>query len=742
MRTAASKSAKTRAAVWTAALFLPLAIAHSQGVIIPAPAHHTPLAGAFALSGTTQILVPKADADAAFAAHYLSDLWQLSNHINLSIIEKAPATPGIRFARSDGLPPEGYRLTVHPKSITVEASTGSGLFYGAMSLWQLLPAGASAAAIPAQRIDDAPRFAWRGLMLDSSRHFQSAAFVRSMIDWMARHKLNVLHWHLTDDQGWRVQIRRYPKLTSVGSWRDEHSYGGFYTQAEIKDIVSYAAERYINIVPEIDMPGHATAAIAAYPELGVGTEPLKVTSAWGVYTHLFNLEPSTFTFLDNVLDELMELFPSRYIHIGGDEAVKNEWNASPQIQARARELNIDSAGALQAYFTQRMGAYLKVHGRTLVGWDEILVPGLDKSAVVMSWRGVAGAADAARAGNDTVLSPQPMLYLDHRQSALAGEPPGRLDPSTTRGVYEFEAIDPKLDSAAVRHVLGIQANIWTEHINSEKRVEWMAWPRGTALAEVAWSKERNWPDFAQRLAGMFSRYQSLDLNYADSVFGIESRASAISGGARLTLANTNEAAGLATEIRYGIDRDPDLSTRRYLEPVDVEFGHELRAATFLAGKQVSRIWRQPVDVHTAVRHFSNDLKLCSDNVGLLLEPPDGERPIALDIMNPCWIEPRVNLTHGASIDARVAPLPFRYELVDDIKKVRYGDAKSTFGELEVHPDSCASAPIAVIPIPAPGSSELPRKRLPAMAGEHNLCLRFARPKLDPMWGLEWVEITE
>jgi hexosaminidase len=241
---------------------------------------------------------------------------------------------------------------------------------------------------------------------------------------------------------------------------------------------------------------------------------------------------------------------------------------------------------------------------------------------------------------------------------------------------------------------------------------------------------------------MFSRYQSLDLNYADSVFGIESRASAISGGARLTLANTNEAAGLATEIRYSIDQDPDLSARRYIEPVDVEFGHELRAATFLAGKQVSRIWRQMVDVHTAVRHFSNDLKLCSDNVGLLLEPPDGERPIALDIMNPCWIEPRANLTHGAYLDARVAPLPFRYELVDDIKKVRYGDAKSTFGELEVRPDSCASAPIAVIPIPAPGSSELPRKKLPAMAGEHNLCLRFARPKLDPMWGLEWVEITE
>src|SRR5438552_16625622 len=301
-----------RAAANTAALFLAAGMPAQAGVI-PRPNHRVPGTGEWTIDAGTVIAVRAGDTDAAAAAAYLQDLWRRSNSLDLKISPPAGARAGvISFRHQRGMAPEGYRLRIAPEGAVISASTAAGLFYGAVTLWQLLPPGSDAGRVAAQTIDDAPRFAWRGLMLDFSRHFQSPAFIRSMIDWMAWHKLNVLQWHLTDDQGWRLQIRRYPDLTSVGAWRDHSSDGGFYTQDEVRELVAYAAARHIAVVPEIDMPGHATAAIAAYPDLGSVTQPLSVSSRWGVHQHLFNLEPATLAFLENVLTEVRASFPSRY----------------------------------------------------------------------------------------------------------------------------------------------------------------------------------------------------------------------------------------------------------------------------------------------------------------------------------------------------------------------------------------------------------------------------------------------
>lgn len=748
--------------------FCASATAAEQVGIIPLPASVVPGAVWFEVNSATTIVA--AGADAHPAGSYLAQLWKRSNGLVLRVAARTSAGGRgslIIFQEAPGLGSEAYRLEVAPNQVTVSASTSAGLFYGAVSLWQLLPAGPHAGRIQVQTIVDEPRYTWRGLMLDSSRHFQSPAFVRSMIDWMSWHKLNVLHWHLTDDQGWRLQIRRYPLLTSVGAWRipatvpgapPPKRYGGFYTQDEVRKIVAFAAARHVRIVPEIDMPGHAQAAIAAYPALGTATgagpPKLAVSSKWGVHTHLFNVDSGTFTFLENVLDEVLRLFPSRYIHVGGDEAVKDEWNASPAVQARARELGIANSEALQSYFTQEIGRHLAAHGRRLVGWDEILQPGLPSEAVVMSWRGVDGARAAARLGNDTVLSPQPVMYFDRRQSSLASEPTGRMEMVTLRDVYRFEPVDPQLSKDQQRHVLGLQADLWSEHMPTEARVEWMALPRAAALAEVAWSSApRNWPDFVSRLAGMQSRYRAFGVTSADSLFGIDAHMARAGEAIGVTLANLPElsGAGLDTHIRYTLDgREPTAAAASYTEPLTLAAGTSIRAATFLGNEQVSRTWSRRLDAHSAARRSSSELELCSDRVGLLLEPVarEGEfspdAPVAIDIMNPCWIYRGVDLQQGPNIIAAVAALPFNYELGADAASIRVGDARSLDGELEVRIDGCDGAAVALLPLaPAAnraGVTPLPAQRLPAQSGRHDVCIKFARPRLDPMWGLEWVEI--
>jgi hexosaminidase len=735
------------------------------------PAEIEPGKGSFELSAATIIEAPRASRGAADAARYLSDLWQRTNGMILAVRSSsadASTDSLIRFQQQPGLGPEAYEVEVVPHRIIVSASTATGLFYGAVTLWQLLPPGGAAGQIPAQTIRDTPAYSWRGLMLDSARHFQSPAFIRSMIDWMAWHKLNVLHWHLTDDQGWRLQIRKYPRLTSVGAWRIPAGvpgdsaptpYGGYYTQDQVRAIVAYARTRHVLIVPEIDMPGHAQAAIAAYPELGAALDArsLPVSNKWGVHSHLFNLEPATFEFLENVLAEVLQLFPSPYIHIGGDEAVKDEWNASPVVQARARRLGIHDADAMQTYFTQEIGRFLSGHGRRPVGWDEIMQPGLPSDAVVMAWHGATTARAAAIRGNDTVLAPDPALYFDHRQSTLASEPPGRLPVISLEDVYRFEPHDPQLTAIQQRHILGLQADLWSEHIQTEQRLEWMALPRAAALAEVGWSRApRSWPDFLRRLAAMSARYRAFGIDYADSVFGIDPRFAHTPGGISVTLSNLPELkdAALETVIHYTLDgQEPSAASARYAAPLIVAAGAQIRAATFLGEEPASRTWSARVDAHAGTRRNSHELELCSQGVGLLLEP-SGDRgvgaasladaPLAVDIMNPCWIYRDIELGHGARILAAVAALPFNFELGADAGKIRIGDNRTPQGELEVHVDGCDTAPLSVLPL-APASEHegitvLPALALPPLPGRHDVCLRFARPSLDPLWALDWVEL--
>ena len=778
MRHGLSLVRQSRAAVQTAARGFALALITAlplaaHGGVIPAPAATNPGSGGFGVDSTVIIRVPPLDRDADAAAHYLADLWTRTNGLTLPIrsgVVRSGAAevraPTIEFRRRSGSSPEGYDIEVAPQRITVSASSSAGLFYGAVTLWQLLPPGAKRGEIAAQTITDAPRYPWRGLMLDSSRHFQSPAFVRSMIDWMAWHKLNVLHWHLTDDQGWRLQIRKYPRLTSVGAWRipasvpgssSQKPYGGYYTQQQVREIVAFAATRHVQIIPEIDMPGHAQAALAAYPELGAidGHQTLPVSANWGVHSHLFNLEPGTFEFLQNVLDEVMELFPSRYVHIGGDEAVKDEWNASATVQARARLLGISDAEALQTYFAQKISGYLSAKGRRAVGWDEIMQPGLAADAVVMSWHGASAAHAAAIKGNDAVLAPDPRLYLDHRQSSLATEPPGRIQIISLKSVYDFEPHDAELSDAQQAHVLGLQADLWTEHMQTEGRVEWMALPRAAALAEVGWSPpQRSWPDFLKRLVPMLARYRAFGINYADSVFGIEPRYAADEGGAiRTTLSNLPEFIDAAPDaaIRYTLDgREPSAASTHYAQPLLLQPGTEIRAATFMGSEQVSRTLVAHLSAHTGTRRTSHELELCGNGVSLLLEPVggagSGRAPLAVDIMNPCWIYRGVDLGKGPHILAAVAALPFNYELGADAAKIRVGDNRTPQGELEVHVDGCDTAAVRVLPLAAAanhdGVTELPAARLPPLPGRHDVCLRFARPRLDPLWALDWVEIEQ
>jgi len=737
------------------------AVAANEAVI-PRPAEVVRAHGAFQLGPRTDLRVAAGDAGARAAARYFAGLLARCGGPELAIQTGGATAGAVSFARVRGLGAQAYRLEVTPQQIRVQASTSAGLFYGAVTLWQLLPPGRGQGAIGAQTIRDQPAYAWRGLMLDSARHFQPPAFIKTMIDWMAWHKLNVLQWHLTDDQGWRLEIPRYPRLTAIGAWRTPAAipgvrksspaqrYGGFYSDREVRDIVAFAARRHVRIVPEIDMPGHARAAIAAYPWLGAaGAAGLTVSSAWGVHRRLFNLEPATFRFLENVLDEVMALFPSRFVHIGGDEVVADEWNASPAVRARARAFGIRDAGGLQAYFTQRIGAYLAAHGRRMIGWDEVLQPGLPKGAVVMSWHGASGAHAAAVAGYDTILAASPTLYFDNRQSTLPSEPPGRLQVVSLQDVYRFDLRDPSLDHAERRHVLGLQGNIWTEHINSPQRIEWMALPRAAAVAERGWTPRprRGWRNFLERLVPMFARYRAMGLRVADSAFAIAAHTAGGAAGVSLSLSKQADIG----RIRYTLDgSEPRAESPVYAAPLLVPVGATVRAASFVGAVRVSRIWSERLDAHTLERKDSHALQLCTDGIGLLLEPAAGGAgsgtPIAIDIMNPCWIDRGVDLSTGPRLTAAVAPLAFNYAVGADVGKIRVGDAQTADGELEVRIDGCDRPPalrLALAPAARQAAvTELPPRRLPRIAGRHDLCLRFARPRLDPQWGLDWIRIGE
>ncbi|MFI9149973.1 beta-N-acetylhexosaminidase [Streptomyces sp. NPDC053367] len=452
---------------------------------------------------------------------------------------------GIVLRMDPDLEPEGYRVVVDGYAVRVEGGSAAGVFWGVQTLRQLLGPDAFRRApvdphrrewdLPMVVIEDAPRFRWRGLMLDVARHFMPKDAVLRHLDLMAAHKLNVLHLHLTDDQGWRIEIKKYPRLTEVGSWRartkfghrasplwEEKPHGGHYTQDDIREIVAYAAERHIAVVPEIDVPGHSQAAIAAYPELGntdvIDTTSLTVWDNWGISPNVLAPTDNTLRFYEDVLEELLELFPGEFVHIGGDECPKDQWRRSAFAQARIRELGLAGEDELQAWFVGHFDTWLSARGRRLIGWDEILEGGLAKGAAVSSWRGYAGGIAAARAGHDVVMCPEQFVYLDHRQDGGEDEPVPIGHVRTLEDVYRFEPVPPQLTDDEARHVIGTQANAWTEVMEDQGRVDYQVFPRLAAFAEVAWSAlpapaERDFAAFDRRMAAHYRRLDALGVAY-------------------------------------------------------------------------------------------------------------------------------------------------------------------------------------------------------------------------------------
>ncbi|WP_257389468.1 beta-N-acetylhexosaminidase, partial [Tahibacter caeni] len=581
--------------------------------IVPAPAEVDPAPARAAVRIDAATTIDACGDAAQDVARYFADLVRRTRGFAFAVDCAAKKKPdGIRFVFESGrdAPDGAYVLEADAGVVEIRSGSESGLFYGAVSMWQLLTAqpgeATSATRIAAGTITDAPRYAWRGLMLDSARHYQPPEFVKKLIDAMALHKLNTLHWHLTDDQGWRIEIKKYPRLTEVGAWRvppgpaaaadidpatgKPRRYGGYYTQEQIRDIVAHAQARQITIVPEIDMPGHMQAAIAAYPELGTGEKP-PVSTDWGVHTYLLNVDESTFEFISGVLDELVELFPSRYIHIGGDEAAKDRWKASRRVQAKRRQLGLPDDTALQSWFVARLEAMLEKHDRKLIGWDEILEGGrLPESASVMSWRGTAGALEAARAGHDVVLSPSPDLYLDNLQSDAADEPSGRPYLVTLEKLYGFEPTPAELTAEQARHVLGAQVNVWVEHMRTTARVEHAVFPRLAALAEVDWTprERRSWQGFLERMPAQLARYRALGIGYAESAFLPRAQVGALPGDpARVTVA-------LSSQTGFGQLRctqdgsEPVATSPPCASPLELAAGTPLRAATFAGATALTR----------------------------------------------------------------------------------------------------------------------------------------------------------
>ena len=520
--------------------------AAARYAVIPRPAVLAPAAGQYTITFKTGI-----QSSAAFrrVAHRFAR--DLANPTGLDLAVTAlpasgtgpaAASTGIQLRQIDGLPSEGYRLDVSPRGIVVQASDEAGAFYALETVKQLLPpsifraapVGPTTWAVPAVHIEDAPRFRWRGAHLDAGRHFMPTEFVKKYIDLLARHKMNRFHWHLTEDQGWRLEIRKYPRLTEVGSCRPYTLVGkhvqdpakrvyngqphcGYYTQEDVREVVAYAAERMITVVPEIEMPGHSQAAVAAYPMLSSrpDTNP-GVYTAWGVSPFILNPSDSTVAFMQDVLREVLELFPGPWIHIGGDEAIKDQWKANPAIQARIQALGLKDEHEMQSWFIRQMDRFLTANGRRLIGWDEILEGGLAENATVMSWRGMAGGIAAAKAKHDVVMAPGSHTYFDHYQSQDQTKEPLAIGGFTNvEKVYGFEPVPPELTPAEVPYILGAQAQLWTEYIPNPKHAEYMAFPRLSALAEVVWTPKarRDYTDFSGRLSHHLHRLDAMDVNY-------------------------------------------------------------------------------------------------------------------------------------------------------------------------------------------------------------------------------------
>ena len=758
-----------RAGVWLlAVLVTPTAFAGpaEQYGLIPLPATMQAHHGRYLLKDGGAVGA-HGDASTAEAARYFIDLTARTRGLDLKLRTKGSAMPAaIVFTRvprlAASLGKEGYRLDIGPGGIRISAADSAGLFYGGITLWQLLTPDAAqskTATLPQLAITDRPRFPWRGLMLDSARHFQSVAEIEQLLDWMALHKLDVLQWHLTDDQGWRLEIKKYPQLTAVGACRravgpdaaltgsPDKPYCGSYTQAEARAVVAYAAARHITVVPEIEMPGHAQAAIAAYPEFGVtGVRP-QVSTDWGVHAYLYSPDAKTLRFLEDVLDEVMAVFPSTFIDVGGDEALKDQWQASPAVQAQMHQLGIKTEDDLQAWLIRQMQTYLQSHGRRLIGWDEILSGGLPTQAAVMSWHGGDPAIAAASQGHDVVFASAPTLYLDELQSTAHDEPPGRPPVVSLQDVYGFEPLPTSISAATAAHVLGAQINLWAEYMPTFARDQHAIFPRMAAFAETSWSPAagRSWQDFLARMPAELIRYRSLGIAYADSAFAPRFvLAPAADGKIQVSLQDQSSFG----ELRYTLDGSaPTSHSPLYHKPLELSAPSLLRAATFVGDGELSVPRSQAVDATALLTRDSDALATCADKLVLRIEddrPLEGPRPVyRTDIMDMCWRWKGAPLDHIGHIKLTLGDMPWNYQLGHDIagvvKRLEQGAPS-----VEIHLDGCDGQRLASLSLAEAAKSELQTTltaALPPLQGSHDLCVFVTGSPAESFWGLDRVELS-
>ncbi|MCD7898502.1 MAG: glycoside hydrolase family 20 protein [Bacteroides sp.] len=562
----------------------------------------------FALSSSTAIVYPSGDENLKRIAKFLSEYIQYSTGTSLTISEKQTGDNCI-VLRSDfqHSNQEAYQLNVTDKQIIINGASAAGTFYGVQTLRKSIVANAEGKDIvfPQVTIEDYPRFGYRGMMLDIGRHMFPLDFIKEYIDIMALHNINRFHWHLTDDQGWRIEIKKYPELTTEGAFRtgtvigrnsgeyDGKPYGGFYTQEEAKEIVAYAKDRFITVIPEIDLPGHMLAALTTYPHLGCTGGPYEVAREWGVFEDVLCAgNPETLVFLENVLAEIIEIFPSEYIHIGGDECPKVRWEKCPKCQAKIKELGLvtdkdhTAEQRLQSYVISHVASFLDGKGRKIIGWEEILEGGLASGATVMSWLGMEGAVKAARQKHDAIMVPHTHLYFDYYQTADTENVPlsiGGFIP--IKKVYHFNPVPDELTKEEAKHIIGVQANLWTEYIPDSRQVEYMVMPRIDALSEVQWTEpdRKNYDSFLQRLLKMLKLYDKKGYNYSKSIFDLDSR---------ITVNNAKRAIELTlstidnSPIYYTLDGStPTENSEKYNGPLSFTETATVNALAFRPGIQ-------------------------------------------------------------------------------------------------------------------------------------------------------------
>lgn len=612
-----------------AAIFLLMACSSqkdNEPSLIPLPAEMKLHQGHFTLKPDTRITW-SGGVGAAVSAEALASVLRPATGYALATAEGTDGHISVAIDTGKEWKDEEYRLEVMRKTVTLTAGTSEGLFRGIQTVRQLLPPeiyGKELAsnvkwAMQCLSVTDYPRFGWRGMHLDVSRHFFDREFIKKYIDILAIHKLNVFHWHLVDDQGWRIEIKKYPKLTEVGAWRvdredkpwdsrqpqqpdEKATYGGFYTQEDIREIVAYAAEKYITVVPEIEMPAHVGSAMAAYPEYSCTGGPFTVPpgGVWPITDIYCAGKDKTFTFLEDILTEVMELFPSEYIHIGGDEADKTEWKRCPDCQARIVKEGLKDEHELQSYFIKRIERFLNSKGRKLIGWDEILQGGLAPEATVMSWQGFEGGIAAAGSGHKAVMTPVSHCYFNIYLGDPVTEPESFRGLLTLKKVYSFEPVPPELTDEEAKMIIGAQGCLWTEYVTDGTTAEYMILPRLTALSEVVWSPAdaRNWEKFNTRLPGMMKRYDAAGINYSRGSFHVDMSASYDEASGSIILEMTSEQP--SPEIRFTTDgTDPDADSPVYGKPLKMNAKATVKAAIFNNGKMTGGISSKTININKA-----------------------------------------------------------------------------------------------------------------------------------------------